>query len=1131
MSNTPQDQAVREQALIVDQSFIIQAPAGSGKTALLIKRYLRLLTLVEAPEEIIAITFTRKAAAEMQGRLLSVLTMAHQNKKATNQYEQELIALSEKVLKRDAERAWHLLENKQRLRIQTIDALCSTLTKQLPLLANLGSQPEIIENAIPLYELAAERTLAELEGNESWSDAIAALLIHLDNDLPRVKRLLVNMLIKRDQWLSYVLHEHDRQSMQATINHLAETQLQYIADKLPDTASEILCKLISFAATNLEQINPEHPIANSYLPGQFPAARAEHLSTWRAITELLLTTQGTWRKRLDKTIGFPSANEKGISADEQETRAEMKLVMQSLLKELQAYEGLQDAIAMIRIIPDGNYTDAEWLIVKALCDLLKLSAAQLDIVFAERNQMDFIGIANKAIVALGTDDSPTDLARHLDYQIKHLLIDEFQDVSVSQARLIRSLTREWSLDDGRTLFLVGDPMQSIYRFREAEVGIFIRAFNEQQFGHVPLIANNLTVNFRSEWALVEWFNTSFKAIFPADDDHTMGAVSYADSEASDNAKSNNNVTIYPIYERQFALEADKVCDLLIELTKNKPEESIAILVRGRSHLIDIVSTLRQTNINFRAIDIEQLAHRQVIQDLLALTRALLFPADRLAWLACLRAPWCGFSLESLHHLCHDNRDSLIIECLTDSYIMQGLNPEVRLRAENFLTKIKTAMANRERYGLSQTLQALWYQIGGPATLSNQADLNNSDTFFALLEKIETAGSVDKLENLLTEIEKLYAAPDELADQNIQIMTIHKAKGLEFDHVILPGLGRQTRNNPDDLLAWMLMEDAMDQGLVLAPIKQSGQPPSSIYNYINHIDKQKQRHEDLRLLYVASTRAKKSLHLFGHVKLKKDEQSIQCEPNKRSLLHYLWPSVEQVFLQHIPDSMEVDNTKVVHEPNQPNRRLANEWKMPDISSEIAETVDQNINQPNKTEIDFDWASETIKHIGSVTHRMIQHIAESDLDQWNSEKINQAKDIIHFLLIQLGVPADQQDFATKQVIQALVNMLNDDRGLWILSHEHKETENEYALSGLYQGSVVNIVLDRTFIDDKGIRWIIDYKTSRHEGDNQQAFLQREQERYTEQLTMYGEIMSHFDDRPIKLALYFPLLQGWQEWQYQA
>ena len=146
--NQVADSQQRNAALNPEQSFIVRAPAGSGKTELLIRRYLRLLSGVESPEEIIAITFTRKAAAEMRGRIISSLELARTGETPEDDYQKETYTLAAEVLKRDEAQQWQLQDNPGRLRIQTIDSLCSNITRQMPVLSQLGAQPETLDDEI-----------------------------------------------------------------------------------------------------------------------------------------------------------------------------------------------------------------------------------------------------------------------------------------------------------------------------------------------------------------------------------------------------------------------------------------------------------------------------------------------------------------------------------------------------------------------------------------------------------------------------------------------------------------------------------------------------------------------------------------------------------------------------------------------------------------------------------------------------------------------------------------------------------------------------------------------------------------------------------------------------------------------
>ena len=1126
MSRPVVDSDVRSKALAPDQSFIIQAPAGSGKTGLLIQRYLRLLSLVDSPEEIIAITFTRKAAAEMQSRILEALTNALNNKEPESDHEQVTFELANAALKRDKEKGWQIVNNPARLRLQTIDSLCASLTRQMPVLSKLGTQPETLEDAEALYQQAAINTLAELESGEGWSDVIANLVFHLDNDLPRIKNLIVDMLKKRDQWLQHVVIEHERDQMEQALVRLIEDQLKLLANKFPKQYEKELIDLIQFAAVNLQDNDPDNPVTACLDLTSMPDSKADSLKYWRGINELLLTKTGTWRKQVTVKNGFPKASN---SKDSEDKNSVKKKQVQALISELQEIEGLQTSLAKVSSLPPANYTDNEWLIVNALCELLMIASAQLRLIFAERNQMDFIGVATSAIEALGTEQAPTELALHLDYHIKHLLVDEFQDISVSQYRLLQRLTGEWSMDDGRSLFLVGDPMQSIYRFRQAEVALFIKTFHEQSLGNIPLEALKLSVNFRSEMNLVEWVNSSFKTIFPTQDDLTTSAVAYSEAVAFDFKSTDNNVTVYPQYNRSSKNESESLVKLVEGIKQESPDDSIAILVRSRSHLVDIIPALRNQNLAFQAIDIEGLGTQSAIQDLLALTRCYLFPADKVAWLSCLRAPWCGLSLKSLLVLSETNKDRTVWECLCDKEFVYKLVKEEQARMNKFKAVYSSLLLQKQRLTLRDAIESFWIRLGGPATLSNDTDLENCETYFALLESMQQGGSIEDLKELLDSVAQLFAAPDLNANNQIQVMTIHKAKGLEFDHVILPGLGRASRASQSDLLVWLLRQrEEQQEDLVLAPIREAGTAQAPIYDYINNTDKAKQSYEDARLLYVAVTRARKTLHLFGHASIKEKKDEINCVPQSRSLLGHLWSTVKSVYEQHMPAESDNSNDESIVLINQENKRLQDKWQLPDVPEEVIwQKPEDDESELERSLIEFEWAGETAKHIGLVVHGAIQCIAEQGLAKWTKETIKAEQAVFEMALKQLSVPDNECDSAVKRVMQALENMLNDERGRWVLSSEHDKQQNEYAITGMVDNKITNAILDRTFIDEEGVRWIIDYKTSRHEGRDVEAFLDQEQERYQEQLEKYGTLMKHLGDENIKFGLYFPLLKGWREW----
>ncbi len=1173
--NQVADSQQRNEALNPEQSFIVRAPAGSGKTELLIRRYLRLLSGVESPEEIIAITFTRKAAAEMRGRIISSLDQARElacsGEVPEDEYQKETHTLATEVLKRDKAQQWQLQDNPGRLRIQTIDSLCSNITRQMPVLSQLGAQPETLDDASELYLEAAERTILALESGESWSETIAELLEHLDNDLPRLKNLLADMLQRRDQWLRHVTNGNiSREELDRALHNIVSATLKSAYDAIPEELE--LIDLLQYAAVNLIEEDSDSLITECATLDSLPEADSAALSQWHGIAEFLLTKENKWRKSVNKNNGFPASDSKADKQFEKEHAKNIKNRYKTLVQTYAENENLLDILTEIRCLPevwvsaqenDENVdsgkikntwlNDSQWKILKVLPTLLVIAEAQLRILFSERSKIDFTGIEQSALLALRDNDQPTDLALQLDYRIQHILVDEFQDVSVSQYDLLEKLTEGWSDNDGRTLFLVGDPMQSIYRFREAEVGKFLSTFTKQQLGTVPVQSLTLEVNFRSQQGVVTWVNDAFEKILPQQEDIANSAVNYSSVIAADDSGA-GQVVIHPIFQddtngnsydthQEEAKQIVHTIKQVQEETSDKDlHKSIAILVRSRPQLDAIITHLKQAEIRFQAVDIERLSHRSAIQDCLALTRALIHPADRVAWLSILRAPWCGLTLADLNVLAGKQQKIPVWSCMNDELRMKKLSKDGQQRLLKLREVLSKVMLNRRRKSLRRMVEMVWMEIGGPATLEDDSDLENVQTYFDVLQQEEESSDLKTLAKLEKAVEGLYAAADvqgseSLDDQDspdeviVQIMTIHKAKGLEFDIVILPGLGRGGKAEEKRLLLWQ--EQQREDGgndLLLAPIKETGVEDDKLYRYLEMHEKAKLKNEQGRLLYVAATRAREQLHLFGATKVSKDKNAI-FPPQKNSLLAKLWPVVETNY-QWVYTSGHGDIVKETAQPAEAEnlfRRHIATWKRPKPPNNVSwQQLDATGAETSDNDIEFEWATETIRHVGIVVHRCIQLMAE-DENSWDKTQIQSKRAWYRQALKRQGVGEEEIHWASQQVEEALINMIKDERGRWLLSKEHQQQNNEYTLSGIVQDKVINISIDRTFVDADGTRWIIDYKTSRHEGSDVDAFLDQQQERYREQLEKYGALMELHDDEPIKLGLYFPLLQGWREWEY--
>lgn len=1138
-SRTPPDHTLRQNALNPRASFIVQAPAGSGKTELLVRRYLKLLAQVKEPEQILAITFTKKATAEMHQRVWEALASVDKDGDSATEDNPQLLTLAEAVRTRDAQLNWQLITNPRRLRIHTIDAFCNELVRRMPWSARFGAPPKIVEDPLPLYRLAATRTLEHIERDTEWSSASQKLLELVDADWNKSLDLLTDMLKKRDKWMRILggSHAADRKILEEMWQQHSAGELHNAAQSVPRELQDQLIPLGASAANHLVDAQSQSPITALHNAQNFPPPDHNHLTEWHAIAELVLTKDGTVRKTVTKNHGFPPTD-KNKTAEENKTNQANKEKMMSLLSQLATQPQTIAVLREVRWLPMAEFSDAQWNSLSALMQLLRLAAGELRMLFKEQNQADYIELTQRAEMALGDPHNPSDLALAFDYQIAHILMDEFQDTSTAHIELLTKLTAGWQRDDGRTLFFVGDPMQSIYRFREAEVGNFLKVWEERQFGDIPVTNIALETNFRSVPKLVGWFNGVFPEVMPTHNDQIKSAVKYAAAQPyiPDTNDGNPAIHIDLDPDRPAQIEANAIAARIAEEQRQNPKQTIAVLGRTRGHLHTIATTLRQQEIKFQAVDLEKLDDRPGIRDLTAITRALAQPADRIAWLSLLRAPWCGMHLADIATLTASQPTKtptkLVWELLCDDQLVAKLSAPGQSCLKRLRECLAAALPRRSRISLRQNVESTWLALGGPATVTH-ADLEDSQRYLALLSKMEAEQIEINAESLKHASEDLWAQGD--SETLVQLLTIHKAKGLEFDTVFLPRLEGVPRASDKALLRWRNLPPQ----LLIAPLPSNTEPDDDFYQYLAHIEKTHAQNEIGRLFYVACTRAKKNLYLFGKVKVKNEKSGkrIVNDPPANSFLSSLWPSVQDEYTKALGANSATTPNEEVGKTNefcpQQLEKLPLNWALP----ELPETIHSNPMAGDVTEpIEFSWAGEIARITGVLIHRILQQVDPAEWAQWSQQPPNEnQKSRWQNQLIELGIPKDDLAVALKRVLTAIEKAQCDPHAEWIFSHSHRDIKTEWPLAGLVDGTVVHIVIDRSFIDENGIRWIIDFKSSAHEGTDLDTFLDREQQRHKQQLARYAVVvgqLSHqttapMPPREIRLGLYFPALQGWREW----
>jgi ATP-dependent exoDNAse (exonuclease V) beta subunit len=456
--------------------------------------------------------------------------------------------------------------------------------------------------------------------------------------------------------------------------------------------------------------------------------------------------------------------------------------------------------------------------------------------------------------------------------------------------------------------------------------------------------------------------------------------------------------------------------------------------------------------------------------------------------------------------------------MDDAARIAGVSREGLARLERVRAILTPFVAHRVRGTLRERVESAWLALGGPACAKAASDLEDAETFFDQLDQLERAGELPDPTVLEEHLEELYAAPDVGEEARVQVMTIHKAKGLEFGTVIVPGLDRMPRVSDKPLFAWKARADG---SILMAPIRPASQAKEAAYDYLRELEKAASRREMERLLYVAATRAAKRLHLLGYARLepRKDGPAVR-KPPVTSLLGKAWPAAEAAFDAAIPQFIGTPDVpsppQVIHTKLRQldTARLA--VQVPDIARRPAEPAEEG------ERIEFSWVGETARHVGTIAHRWLQRIATEGLAGWDTARVAALAPRVERELVRLGVPPVEREDAKARVIAALQGAIADERGRWILG-AYPDARCEYRFRVPGPGGVRLLVIDRMFTD-QGRCWIVDYKTSFHEGGNLEGFLDEERERYREKMVRY---VPAFGGVQGSLGLYFPVVKGWREW----
>jgi ATP-dependent helicase/nuclease subunit A len=1173
----PPDQAQRQRALMPDENILVQAPAGSGKTDLLTRRFLRLLSEVDDPAQIVAITFTKAAAAEMRHRIITELEKAvgasESGGSHLNPDTFSMPALANRALDNLIKRGWLLEDLPAQMRITTIDAFCREIAIQQPLLGGLGGTLDIAAEPEELYRRAARSTLDQLAttkpaANAELLQSIEALLELQDNSWQEVEDQLVEMLGKRDRWMRDFLlqHEPDWDALRARLEQpfavAAEQSLVAVTElfrQLPDICEEAL-SLARFACAqkndgSLQALAelvelPCPPFGNS---DSIDAARA----AWLDLADMLLTKEGTLRKSITVRDGFPA------------DRKLEKLRFSSMLATLCDIEALASTLHSLRMLPPARYADDEWRIIRACFTLLRHAAAQLRVVFAEAGAVDYVEVAQQALHVIQDDERmPTEAGLRIADQIRHLLVDEFQDTSRRQHQLIAAIAAAWSETSRRSVFAVGDPMQSIYLFRDADAELFpqVRTRGIDLLGGESLKFNfvRLSSNFRTAHALIQELNDFFRSVLA----EGSNVIEFAEAEAARIDKGNPSplFTFHSAFTAKGEVQSElarvtQIAEIvaLIRSYSSRIEQAllrgskfrIAVLARTTKMLVPIAAALREAGISFRAEGLEGLTARPEVLDALNLARALMNNQDRIAWLGVLRAPWCGLSLADLHILVSADDPAIRASAIPESlayraHLLSDSGQQAVTRLHQAVQQARIMRAAQPEAALGTWLEQVWLLLGGADCVDAEAQANLA-LLWQCLDALQ--GSEQDLLGpaLDVALKDLKALPDPAteSDFGVHLMTIHKSKGLEFEVVIVPEFHGQSQRTRHRMVAWLErgLSEANDAGemteFLIAPQQARGVDRGSAKKWVDSLYEIREKQEMKRVLYVAATRAREELHFFARMEVPAGNDK-ELKPRPNSLLKTAWPALQEhsesrlaAWKQESPvsQSREMSDEEYFDKPAILHRLPAG-YEPPAVASMSARsslTV-----QGSRSTYQRHEGGLISRALGTAVHALMAELASLHSRRDLSASQTALQSVLPRLSADIratGIDSAEAGRIATQALEIVLQASHDTDAQWILS-PHPDASSESRWTGFLDGQLRTVQADRIFragsaphTEGENIWWIVDYKTIESE-----ASLPELRQLFQPQLDLYARLLHllHGPDVEVHAGLYYPGMRLFDWWK---
>ncbi len=1127
----------QQQALALDRNVSVTAGAGSGKTRILVERFLKIAQ--ERPgalRRILAITFTKKAAGEMQERVASEV---HRLLEETTEEQRRQTLL-------------RIRDQLSQTAVSTIHGFCARVLREYPIEAGLTpdfTEMDALQQTV-LVGQAIDETFAVLnkgEGGRELEALFNALSKHGVEELLRTALSAPYEISK----ISEKIHSlSDKEYVDFIYAYWLE---QITSQALSEREYRHIIRLAQEIVHSGSAVHGGHPKAQAAMDYVQKAAAlsaeqgvtVDGLHVLLPLIDYFTNKQGGAYKNMAQLGGKKSWSEsaqRGILA----------------LSALCAPPAVQ-LNEMQPGLPNPQ-ADARWAgLMRTFLTLYEQTAAQLQEMKAARGWLDFEDLQLLTWNLLKENETVrAQLARRYDY----IMVDEFQDTNELQWEIIRLLASEGEKLATDKLFIVGDPKQSIYGFRNADIRVFrqVKALFRMQgeaegketdivfagsFRFLPRL--NAFINHLFESLLQEHPGNPFEVGY-----HPLQALRPAEEGGS------SRLTILEEEQSEEAYVATAIERLMQEETRVQVWErgeterplrygDIAVLLRDRTHLLEMERTLRDRNIPYVTVKGIGFWQKQEVYDLFYLLRFLSNPEDDFSLIGVLRAPLFFVSDETLYFLSKEEGHTYhekMRSALNNSAFPQENREELK-PAYEFLDKW---LSLRDRMALSDYFEIILNDLRLNAFYRSQINgeqlAANVDKTLRQAQTFDEAGLgglsefVDYMETLidrqLREGEAQLVSDDTEA---VKLMTIHAAKGLQFPFVFVPYLNtRPNGKTPSFLL------DA-ELGLAAKPAKED-EESGVLYPLLRHRLHQKEQAEAKRVFYVAVSRAESAVFLSGRLKKGKITagSALALLDETFDIMNSDGPIQGQGFTldverePELPPAVEGDYGKQVKGLKRLNailNKAPQKVPLPEDIYQVPPGKETRVFSPTQImtyvrdkqayyqkyhlgffESDYEAFAESFMPDefallrGKMVHRFLETLASATDEAELTERV-----LFEF---EVYDPSLQQRF--REELAAVSRRVRESETARAIVFA-EQARSELTVTMRIGCDVLSGTMDRLFVNDDGLWEVVDYKTNRIVP----AQVERESSKYQWQIHIYALMLSKLypqqEKYPVRLYFLHP------------